>query len=395
MSATPFPTRADQITAPWLTNKLREQGLLASARVAAVQVHTMPDPGQTAEIYRITLDYEGEQEDAPRSLVVKMPASFAGALEVANEYDLYRNEVGFYRELAAERGLPVPRAYAAELDEASGDFVLVLEDLGAGRRGSMFRSSVADVKLALSHLARIHAEFWNDPTLERLEFVRKFDEPVWNAKLKGIAGQLVAAAHAHFTEQLSPSALAATETWLRLWDDMVGYNPDPRTLAHTDAHPQQMFFPTEQSPHFALFDWQCANYNWGAQDVARVLVTSLSVDDRRAHEHALVGHYHAELCQHGVTGFDKQRLWLQIAVSHMWNFYINAVGVLQTDTNILAAIAEAEGGDWRACWLGRVGTAMDDWGVEAALESFAAEARAARALAEARTHGYADAHVAA
>jgi len=271
----------------------------------------------------------------------------------------------------------------------------VLEDLGGGRRGSLYRSSVADAKLALGQLARIHAEFWNDDTLEQLDFVRKSDEPVWNAKIKGIATQLVAAAHAHFTDQLSPSALAATETWLRLWDDTVDYKPDPLTLAHTDAHPQQMFFPAEQSPRFALFDWQCANYNWGAWDVARVRVASLSVEDRRAHEHALVDHYHAELCRHGVTGFDKQRLWLQIALSHVWNFYINAVAVLQTDTDILAAVAEADGGDWRACLLGRVGAAMDDWNVEAALESFAAEARAARALTASQASGWSavDAHV--
>ncbi len=377
-----FPIRPDQITAPWLTTVLREHGLLGRGRVADVRVEMLTDPGQTAEIYRLFLDYAGDAGDAPRSLVAKLPASFADARAVAHEYDLYQREVRFYLELAAGRDLPVPRAYAAHADPASGEFILLLEDLGDARRGSLFRSQVADVKAALGQLARIHAEFWNDPGLAELDFVRDLHEPEWNAKLKGLVEELVPAAHALFTDQFSPSALKALDTWLRLWDDLLGYAPDADTLVHGDAHPQQMFFATEQAPRFALFDWQSATLSWGANDVARLLVTGLSVDDRRLHERALVDHYHAELCKRGVADLDKSRLWLQIAVGHVWNFCNNAVGALQTDTANLAAIAQAEGADWRECILGRVGAAFDDWRVGEALEVFAAEARGARTAHE-------------
>ncbi len=79
-----------------------------------------------------------------RSRVGQYP-DFAGAREVAREHDSYQNEVRFYGELCGKRALPVPRACAAEVDEASGEFILLLEDLSGARRGSLFRSSVGAV----------------------------------------------------------------------------------------------------------------------------------------------------------------------------------------------------------------------------------------------------------
>jgi hypothetical protein len=379
MASTKFPTRADQITREWLTSALREHGSLGDGSVAKFTLATVPEPGQTADFCRILLEYEGQAGDAPRSLIGKFPASFGPAREVARMYNSYANEVRFYQELARERDLPVPEAYVAKLDEETGDFVLLLEDLSAARIGSLFNNSVADIATGLAQLARIHAEFWNDPALDRHSFIRKQDDPGWTDMLKGVVSQIIPAARAQFADQFSPQAFSAMDKWLELWDDIVKHTPDAMTLVHVDCHPKQMFFPTEELPRFALFDWQAPAKNPGANDVARLLVTGLDVEARRANERALVDAYYDALCAHGVQGLTKERLWLQIRLAHVWNFYINIVAALQTDVNILAAMAAAEGADWRVCLLGRVGAAIDDWKVGEALESYAAEARAARA----------------
>jgi hypothetical protein len=379
MSIQSFPTRADQIDGRWLTHVLREHGGLGAGKVSGFAIEPVAEPGQTADMCRIVLEYEGGAIDAPRSLVAKFPASFGPARELARQYESYLVEVSFYQKLARGRDLPVPKAYAAEIDRETGDFVLLLEDLSSARNGTLFGSSVADVEIGLAHLARIHGAFWDDPLLDQHAFVRNVNEPTWNAMLKGVTSQIVPAARAYYADQFSQYGLSAMETWLAVWDDFVGYEPDPQTLVHVDAHPKQMFFPTAQLPRFALFDWQAVAKNWSAYDVARLLVTGLSVEARRTHEHRLVDGYYAALCRHGASGLSKERLWFQIKVAHVNNIYINLIAVLQTDVAIFEAAARAEGADWRTCLLGRVGAAIDDWKVGDALKAFAGEARIARA----------------
>lgn len=374
-----FPTRAAELDSQWLTKVLVERGVLEHGKVAGFTLDSVAEPGQTADLCRILLTYEGKADGAPTSLVAKFPASFAPARALAVQYDSYRTEVGFYQVFARDRKLPIPRAYAAELDAQSGDFVLLLEDLSGARIGSLFRSSVADVRTGLSQLARIHAEFWNDPMLDQHAFIRKQDDAAWMAMLKGVVAQIIPAAQGMYADQFSPSSLAAMETWLRLWDEIATHFPDAMTLIHVDAHPKQMFFPTDALPRFALFDWQQPAKNLGANDVARLLVTGLSVEDRRANEQELVAGYFQALCERGVTELTAERLWTQIKLGHVWNFYINVIASLQTDVQILAAMANAEGADWRAAMLGKVGAAIDDWQVGEVLEAYAAEARAARA----------------
>jgi len=198
--------------------------------------------------------------------------------------------------------------------------------------------------------------------------------------LKDVAGQLVGAARGLYGDWFSPYTLAAMETWLGVWDDtMAGYTPDALTLIHIDAHPKQMFFPTAQLPRFAIFDWQSPCKNLAACDVVRLLVTGLSVEARRTHEDALVDTYYAALCKHGVKGLSKDRLWMQIKLCHVWNFYINVMASLQTNVEIFVAAAAAEGrGDWRECILGRVNAAAEDWKLAEVLQAYSTEARAAQ-----------------
>jgi len=374
-----FPTRATELNSEWLTKVLRKSGVLDHGKVSGFTLDSVAEPGQTADLCRILLTYEGKADGAPASLVAKFPAAFAAARALAVQYDSYRNEVRFYQVFARDRELPIPRAYAAELDEQDGDFVLLLEDLSSARIGSLFRSSVTDVRTGLSQLARIHAEFWNDPVLDQHSFIRKRDDAPWNAMLNGVMAQIIPAAQGMYADQFSPSSLLAMETGLRVWDDVLTYSPDAMTLVHVDAHPKQMFFPTDALPRFALFDWQQPAKNLGANDVARLLVTGLSIEDRRAHEQELVAGYFAELCRLGVTGLTPERLWMQIKLANVFNFYINVIASLQTDVQILAAMAEAEGADWRVAMLGKVGAATDDWRVGEVLEAYAKEARASRA----------------
>jgi hypothetical protein len=73
MSGTTFPTRSDQIDCAWLTSVLREQGALSGGRVTSFALQPLADPGQTADLCRIVLQYEGASAPTSRSSQRRRP----------------------------------------------------------------------------------------------------------------------------------------------------------------------------------------------------------------------------------------------------------------------------------------------------------------------------------
>ena len=108
--------------------------------------------------------------------------------------------------------------------------------------------------------------------------------------LKGIWSTVLAQARQEHNDQFSEYTWSVAQQWLEVWDDLQHYRPsDTDTLMHVDAHPKQMFFPTDAQPRFVLFDWQNPGKGWGATDAGRLLVTGLSTQRRREQEAALRG----------------------------------------------------------------------------------------------------------
>ncbi len=71
-----------------------------------------------------------------------------------------------------------------------------------------------------------------------------------------------------------------------------------------------MLFGADDGPRrFAIVDWQTVGWGPATTDVSYFLGGSLAVEDRRAHEYALVREYHDALHAHGVRGFDWDRCW--------------------------------------------------------------------------------------
>jgi hypothetical protein len=182
-----------------------------------------------------------------------------------------------------------------------------------------------------------------------------------------------------FGNYVSDGTFAALEKAVALWDQVAAYQPGPHTLCHGDCHLKQMMFPAESAGRFVLLDWQTTSVNWGAVDVGRTLMTSLSPRDRRAHERSLVQRYFRALRGLGIADMDIDRLWFLVRISPINSFIINALACLQTDAEILHAICQERGIDCYDVLLGRVSAAIDDWDLSATLDKYLAEALLARA----------------
>ncbi len=220
----------------------------------------------------------------PRSLVAR---------GVGNLVGLGRAETGFYRDAAPAVPGVVPRCFAAPV--SPGPFPLVLDDLVTGgavlsRLGDELPVDV--VEQALTTVAQVHGTFWEDPRLASAgwSWCRSFVPAV-----EASAGWLLAPALSALGRRgagrwlpddtrsgLARYALRRTPTLRRL-------DRGPRTLLHHDCHPGNLARLPDGC--VVLFDWQLVRAGPWASDVAYLLATSLSTEDRRAHERRLVEHY--------------------------------------------------------------------------------------------------------
>ncbi len=70
---------------------------------------------------------------------------------------------------------------------ASGDFVLVLEDMTPAEQGDQITGcDVATAELAVRELARLHGPRWNDPTLDDLDWLTRRTGPDDGAQLEAM-----------------------------------------------------------------------------------------------------------------------------------------------------------------------------------------------------------------
>ena len=241
-------------------------------------------------------------KSAPRSLVARTVVGLVG---------LGRAEIGFYRDAAPSVPLVVPRYFSAQ--SSAGPFPLVLDDLVTG--GATLSElgdelSIGVVEQALAALAHVHGSFWDD---------RRLASAAWSW-----CRSYVPAVEASVGWLLAPalSALGRRRAARRLPDDIsaglarhaVRRTPTlrhldrgPRTLLHHDCHPGNLArFPDGR---VVLFDWQLVRAGPWASDVAYLLATSLSTDERRAHERRLVECYLDALLAAGGRPEGRAEAW--------------------------------------------------------------------------------------
>ena len=126
--------------------------------------------GQVGDSYRIKLDWN--ESDLPGAVIAKCPAADAVSRETARNMHLYEIETQFYARFGKSCGARVPHAYLADYDEASGDGLLVFEDMAPAEQiAQMDGCGLAELEATLKEAARLHKSHWNDPDLSACRFL--------------------------------------------------------------------------------------------------------------------------------------------------------------------------------------------------------------------------------
>ena len=322
----------ESIDAAWLSERLHDAGHIGVEvrGFSAERIGT----GQLGMCTRFLLDLEGDDPEAPRSLIGKFPSDDPRSRQSAMQLRSYLKEVQFYRELKPRLSISTPRCYFAEIEGEGPQFLLLLEDLAPARPGDQLAGCTpAIARAAVLELVGLHAPSWNDPTLRGIEWLGEPSEPavqlgraLYRAQLPG------------YLERFGPH-LAEDEAALiaRVADSQgppFGMTDGPLSLIHVDYRLDNLLIDaTREPPRLSVVDWQTVTLGRPLSDVAYFLGAGLLPEHRRACEEEIVRAYHEALVAAGVGDYDFAQCWRDYRLGSFAGFAVTVIAatmVVQT-----------------------------------------------------------------
>jgi hypothetical protein len=365
-----IPAGPEDVTDAWLTSTLRRAGKLDQAVVAAHTSDLLDLQGAAAVVARIGLVYDRAEPAAPRSLVAKFASPHEPIRALMHTLGGYAREVEFYRQFGADPGIPIPSCFHADIDPASGVFVLLLEDMSDARVVDGALPSVEDIELAVRYLAPFHARWWAHERLRATEFLRYpggAADQLFMAQARSALGAALPVARERHGAALPSILVTLAERLLANFDALVESRRQVDhggvTLVHGDFHPGQLFFPSNQGGRFAVFDWQTVSAGSGGDDLARIIVTGLDPEQQQACDLRLIELYHSLLVEHGVTGYDIERCREGFRQGLVTTAMMNIVASVNIDPALIQQYAAASDVSMTDAMFGWLTAAIEAHGV--------------------------------
>ena len=305
MSGLSVPEGLPGVTSRWLTQALDSGWSPGRPSVTGYSSETLAEgKGFMNQLFRLKPHFDSDSAELPDTVIVKLPSADPLLRTVFDSLGQNRREVRFYREMADSRHMATPRVYHNGMDTATGNTVLLLEDLSYARQGdSVAGCTLEDARLCIRQLASFQASWWDSPLLEDLDWMplREADAGAYEQIYPGAWAALIERAG----DDMPPGLRA-------LGDQLV---PDvrkmkalltrpPRTVVHGDYRLDNCFFSTDaDSRQAVVIDWEFCTKGRGAYDVATFISEAFSPERRREVETGLLEEYYATLVERGVRGY--------------------------------------------------------------------------------------------
>ncbi len=320
------PGDLQDITPLWLTSALSCGREPEGASVTGYTVEPIAEgKGYMSRLYRLWLAYDGESGGAPDSIIAKLPSSDPLLKLVYKRLGQNLREVCFYRELAGDIHVQTPGCYYCEKDPATGNTILLLEDMNHARQGdSVAGCTQEEVRACVEQLARFQAKWWDNPRLGRLTWLPlRNDETdtyeemyagAWHSLLQKAGGAMPARLQ-ELGDRLAPKV---REIKARL-------SRPPITLVHGDYRLDNCFFSTADGcQSVVVMDWEFCGMGRGPYDVATFLNEAYPPHVRRREEIGLLRQYHSLLADNGVSrySFDECLDDYRLSMLELFVFWI-------------------------------------------------------------------------
>lgn len=301
-----LPSHPDAVQPDWLSERLREAGLLSSGAVTAIRWEAI-GTGQVGDSARFYLSYDCANA-GPATIAGKFPAEDATSRGTAAAFGLYAKEVGFYREIAPQLAMRVPQVLSAEIAEDGVDFHLLFEDLGPARQGNQLAScTAADARAGIRQAAGIHAPSWNNAALTGTDWLQP--KPGQAEQIKALYGNAQTIWRERYADSLEPEFMAICEELNEAKELWFGHEGGTKCVIHGDFRLDNLLFDIKGgAEEVAVLDWQTVAVGNALTDIGYFMGTGIGNDLRLAHEDELLDLYCAEMTGRGVP-LSRAAIW--------------------------------------------------------------------------------------
>lgn len=323
MSAS-FPDNPAALDAQALTGYLRTAGLLRDGIVNRAESNII-GTGKMGDNARYRLEYEGNHEGAPTSLIAKFPASDEHARAMAGAHGAYYNEVMFYRELAGGTAMRTPAIYGSELSDDRTSFLLLMEDMAPAEPGSnLVGESREHAEIVLGEVAKLAAAYYENADLADRDYVVSAARQDGGEFAQSLMQQSWPGFLERFGHGLTQQCIAFGDRFKDNVTRFVMGFDGPKTLIHGDLRSENILFHAGQA---TTVDWQTVSESSALADAAYFLGGSLDTDDRRQWERDLVAVYQQHLASAGVD-ISVADCWEQYRQFSMHGLMITVLGAM-------------------------------------------------------------------
>ncbi|HEX5095109.1 MAG TPA: hypothetical protein VFX21_03815 [Acidimicrobiia bacterium] len=291
-----IPTCVGDLTPEWCTEALGREITAVDAAPIGVGV------GLVGQLFRLHLSSPA----GDRTVIAKLAAAGEESRFVATILNMYGREHGFYTEIAERAAVSAPDCYYCAHDPETQDTVLLLEDVSA--RGTAFDQisgcSVADAEPALRALARFHAGFWDDASLDAHAWLLKLcDDPYPGAVSMAYSGGW-ARMPEFYPDLMTPEVRRFGDAYNdRIPALFAKLCEGPLVMSHADWRLDNLFFAPDGD--VIAIDWQLIDRSVGVRDVSYLVTQSVNLANASECRGALEIYLDA-LGEHGV---DADRGW--------------------------------------------------------------------------------------
>jgi aminoglycoside/choline kinase family phosphotransferase len=268
---------------------------------------------------RLALDIEGADADLPRNICIKGILTATGAPSTASVV-----ETLFYRDLASQVPVRVPRCIHAGLNAAGDNGVIVMHDIihAGGTFLSALKPFTPDETLEnLEQIALLHAAGWQGTAQFQQPWIPRFLDQIGARPIMPLA-ILQAMLDGPKGAPLPSSVKDASILQNGLQVLAAQIRERPACLVHGDAHAGNIYVDAKG---YGLVDWQILQKGEWAQDVAYHIAAVLSPEDRRSHERALLDHYRDRLRALGGPDLQANEAWARYRAAMVYGYFLWAI----------------------------------------------------------------------